>query len=106
MSTRAKTIGIFLFDDVEELDAVGPWEVLAFWTRTWPDDGWRVVTFSLDGKPVTAAKGLRITPDGTADELGPFDVVLHPGGMGTRPLLADELHLDRVRSWAAAAELT
>jgi transcriptional regulator GlxA family with amidase domain len=107
MSTApTKTIGIFLFDEVEELDAVGPWEVLAFWARTWPDDGWRVVTFSLDGKQVTAAKGLVITPDGSADELGPFDVVLHPGGMGTRPLLADEAHLERVRGWAAAADLT
>ena len=81
-STAVKTIGIFLFDDVEELDAVGPWEVLAFWTRTWPDDGWRVVTFSLDGAPVTAAKGMRIIPELRVDEIGPMDVVLHPGGLG------------------------
>ncbi len=40
-----KTIGIFLFDDVEELDAVGPWEVLANWTQNWPEDGWQVVNF-------------------------------------------------------------
>jgi len=106
MAVPMKTIGIFLFDDVEELDAVGPWEVLAFWTRAWPDDGWRVVTFSLDGSPIVAAKGLRITPDGGADELGPFDVVLHPGGMGTRSLLADPAHLERVRQWSRAAELT
>ncbi len=107
MSTsESKTIGIFLFDDVEELDAVGPWEVLSFWTRTWPDDGWRVVTFSLDGAPVTAAKGLRMIPDGSVDDFDAFDVVLHPGGMGTRPLLADEKHLDRVRGWARDAELT
>ena len=105
-STAEKTIGIFLFDDVEELDAVGPWEVLAFWTRTWPDDGWRVVTFSLDGAPVTAAKGMRMIPDGSVDDFGAIDVVLHPGGLGTRPLLADEKHLDRVRGWAEAAELT
>ena len=32
-------IGILLFDDVEELDAVGPWEVLAWWTRAFPEDG-------------------------------------------------------------------
>ena len=54
----------------------------------------------------TAAKGLRLTPDGSADELGPFDVVLHPGGIGTRRLLADPAHLERVRRWAEAAELT
>jgi transcriptional regulator GlxA family with amidase domain len=102
----AKTIGIFLFDDVEELDAVGPWEVLAAWNQFWPDDGWRVVTFSVDGEPVTGAKGLRIVPHQSAADVGDLAVVLHPGGQGTRPLLKDPDHLDRVRAWAAAAEIT
>jgi transcriptional regulator GlxA family with amidase domain len=51
-------IGILLFDDVEELDAVGPWDVLAYWTREYPQDGWTVSCLSRDGAPVTAAKGL------------------------------------------------
>jgi transcriptional regulator GlxA family with amidase domain len=101
-----KTIGIWLFDDVEELDAVGPWEVLAAWCTFWPDDGWRVTTFSLDGRTVTGAKGLRIEPHHAAADVGELAVVLHPGGQGTRPLLRDPEHLDRVRGWAAAAEIT
>jgi len=36
---RVRTIGILLFDGVEELDAVGPWEVLAWWTLHHPEDG-------------------------------------------------------------------
>ena len=44
-----RTIGIVLFEDVEELDAAGPWEVLASWTRTHPEDGYRVTTPSPDG---------------------------------------------------------
>jgi transcriptional regulator GlxA family with amidase domain len=70
------------------------------------DDGWEVTTFSVDGAPVTAAKGLRITPHASAAEVGPLDVVLHPGGQGTRPLLRDPEHLDRVRAWSTAAEIT
>ena len=104
--TDPRTIGILLFDDVEELDAVGPWEVLAAWCRFWPDDGWAVTTFSLDGEPVTAAKGLRIVPHHSADSVGELAIVLHPGGQGTRPLLKDPAHLDRVRAWSAAAEIT
>jgi len=96
------TIGIFLFDDVEELDAVGPWEVLATWCGFWPDDGWTVATFSLDGRPVRGAKGMGLVPETSIGDLGHLDVVLHPGGRGTRPLLKDPEHLDRVRSWAAA----
>lgn len=38
----ARNIGILLFDGVEELDAVGPYEVLAYWTRTYPGDGYTV----------------------------------------------------------------
>ena len=41
------TIGILLFDGLEELDAVGPWEVLAAWTQQWPDDGWSVTTVAV-----------------------------------------------------------
>ncbi|HEX7132444.1 MAG TPA: DJ-1/PfpI family protein [Iamia sp.] len=104
--TDPRTIGIFLFDDVEELDAVGPWEVLAAWCSFWPDDGWRVTTFSVDGETVTGAKGLKILPHHAAADVGDLAVVLHPGGQGTRPLLKDPDHLGRVRAWAAAAEIT
>lgn len=101
-----KTIGILLFDGVEELDAVGPWEVLAAWCTFWPEDGWRVTTFTVDGGPVTAAKGLPMVPHHAAADVGDVEIVLHPGGQGTRPLLEDPDHLDRVRAWAAAAEIT
>ena len=34
-----RQIGIVLFDGVEELDAIGPWEVLSYWTHKYPEDG-------------------------------------------------------------------
>ena len=76
-------IGILVFDDVEELDAVGPWEVLAYWTRTWSDDGYAVSTLSLDGGPVRCAKGLRLVPDHGLADVPPCEVLVHPGGQGT-----------------------
>lgn len=39
-----KTSAILLFDGVEALDAVGPYEVLAAWARIRADDGWRTIT--------------------------------------------------------------
>src|SRR4051794_24853774 len=61
-STRRprRHIGLLLFDGVEELDAVGPWDVLAYWTQQYPDDGWSVSCISADGGEVIAAKGLVI----------------------------------------------
>jgi transcriptional regulator GlxA family with amidase domain len=90
-------IGILLFPDVEELDAVGPWEVLAFWTRHFPDDGYSVRCLSRDGAPVRAAKGLGIEAHDSFDDAPPLEVLIHPGGQGTRPQLEDARHLDWVR---------
>ncbi|WP_104433009.1 DJ-1/PfpI family protein [Kineococcus xinjiangensis] len=107
MSTATpRTIGIVLFDDVEELDAVGPYEVLAYWTRQFPEDGYAVTCLSRDGRPVTAAKGFVLGAHTSFADADRLDVLLHPGGSGTRPLLRDPDHLDLVRSWSAAATLT
>jgi transcriptional regulator GlxA family with amidase domain len=92
------TIGILIFDDVEELDAVGPWEVLAAWTQRWPDDGWSVTMLSRDGRAIRAAKGLTLTPLTSTAEAPALDVLVHPGGQGTRPLLKDDDHLAWVRA--------
>ena len=61
-----------MFDDVEELDAVGPWEVLAHWTRKHPQDGWAVSCLSFDGEPVTAAKGLVLGAHVALDDAPPI----------------------------------
>ena len=100
-----RTIGILLFDQFEELDAVGPWEVLSAWTRTDPQDGWAVTTLSRDGQLVTAAKGMRVLPDHGYDTAPPLDVLLYPGGVGTRPHLEDPAQLDWVRAQRESAEL-
>lgn len=102
---KQRRIGILLFDGVEELDAVGPWEVFGFWTNTWPDDGWQVLCFAADGRQVTGAKGLTIVPQHATADLPPLDVLLHPGGRGTRPMLTDAGHLDWIRAQRAAVPL-
>ncbi len=91
-------IGIVLFDDVEELDAVGPWEVLAHWTGTFAQDGYTVTCLSPNGQAVTAAKGLVIGAHAALEDTPMLDVLLHPGGLGTRRLLRDPAYLDWIRA--------
>ena len=55
---QRRHIGLLLFDGVEELDAVGPWEVLSHWTQQHPEDGWDAFCLSADGAPVVGAKTL------------------------------------------------
>jgi transcriptional regulator GlxA family with amidase domain len=97
-------VGIFVFDDAEELDVVGPYEVLTWWaghSELKPE----VVTFSTDGLGVRCAKGLRLVPDLAADEVDPLHVLVYPGGRGTRRLLKDPAHLQWVRTMRSRTPL-
>lgn len=74
------TIGILLFEDVEELDFAGPWEVFTSAAL----DGDRVLTVAEHPGPVRAHKGLRVLPDHTFEDCPALDVIVVPGGQGTR----------------------
>ncbi len=100
-----RTIGIVLFDGFEELDAVGPWEVLSYWTHQFPDDGWAATTLSRDGAQVTAAKGLQVAPEHSYESAPALEVLVYPGGHGTRAQLRDEWQLDWVRRQRADVPL-
>ncbi len=75
-------VGIVLFPIFEELDAVGPFEVFGALSEL--DTDWRVVTVAESAGAVTGAHGLKITPDHTFEDCPPLDVILVPGGFGTR----------------------
>ena len=97
MANDTKHIGILLFRDVEELDAVGPWEVLSYWTRSFPEDGYAVSCLSRSGGLVQCAKGLEVRAHHSYADAPPRLVLVYPGGQGTRPHRDDEVQLDWVR---------
>ncbi|MDH3200958.1 MAG: DJ-1/PfpI family protein [Myxococcales bacterium] len=85
-------IAIALFDQVTALDAVGPYEVL----QRLPDAQLKFV--GHEKGEVRADNGfLGLTVDYTFDELPNPEVVLVPGGVGTRALIHDEVILDWIR---------
>ncbi|HEX3674277.1 MAG TPA: DJ-1/PfpI family protein [Rhizomicrobium sp.] len=88
------TIGILIFDDAEELDFVGPWEVFtmigevaARMGKERPHD---VILVAENDAPVRCAKGMRVLPDVTTADCPPLDVLLVPGGQGTRREVKNE----------------
>jgi transcriptional regulator GlxA family with amidase domain len=93
------TTGVLLFDVAEELDFVGPWEVFTM-ART---EGDRVVTIAEEDRPALAANGLRVLPDHTLADAPPLDVLVIPGGMGTREQVNNGPLIDWVKSAAANA---
>lgn len=80
------TVGILLFDGVQIVDFAAPYEVFG-------QAGFGVSTVSVDGKSVTTAMGLKVTPDASFANAPPFDVLLVPGGNVERaerdPVLLD-----------------
>ena len=91
------SIAIAVFEGVEELDFAGPWEVLAAWAMQHPDDGVTVFTVADTTGLVQCAKGLRVAADHTWDTAPGIDVLVYPGGVGTRRELADPEVLARLR---------
>jgi transcriptional regulator GlxA family with amidase domain len=94
------SIGIVLFDGAEELDWAGPWEVLSYWSKTHPEDHVEVFTVARDNsRPIECAKGLKVLADHSWDSAPEIDVLVYPGGRGTRAQLGDEA----VRAWVRSA---
>jgi len=90
-------IAIPIFDDLTALDAIGPYEVLS----RLPDA--RVHFLALEPGPKRTDNGmLALTADGALSELPHPEVIVFPGGYGTRPLMHDEAML----AWVRAAHET
>lgn len=107
-------VGILVFDDVEVLDFSGPFEVFSR-TRTEPGLSSRrsdetapfnVFTVAKTADLVTATGGLTILPRCTFIDAPQIDLLVVPGGFGTRPLLHDAETLEWIRKVAAKARLT
>jgi transcriptional regulator GlxA family with amidase domain len=87
-------VAIPIFDQITALDAIGPYEVLSRLPRT------RVHFLALEPGPMRTENGmLALCADGTLSSLQHPDVILMPGGFGTRALMEDE----QVLAWLRTA---
>jgi transcriptional regulator GlxA family with amidase domain len=106
-------VGILAFDGVEVLDLAGPFEVFSR-TRLVPgvesrrgeeSAPFHVFTVGATRAPVLATGGLEIVPRHSFADAPRIDLLVVPGGFGTRPLLEDRAALEWIRRTAAAARL-
>jgi transcriptional regulator GlxA family with amidase domain len=108
------SVGILIFDGVAVLDVAGPFEVLSR-ARLEPGVESRrsdeqalfdVFTVARTAEPVTATGGLVVVPRHSFADAPRVDLLIVPGGFGTRPLLQDAETVDWIRATAAKARLT
>ena len=86
--------GILVFPQVEELDFVGPWEMATMWKMV--AGGPDCVLVAEQAAPVLCAKGLSVNPQVGFADCPPLDVLLVPGGQGTRTEVHNRVLLDFV----------
>jgi len=106
---RMKEIGILIFPQVEELDFVGPLEVFGLVNRcregTSEQNGLEIFLIAPQKEEITCAHGLRVFPDCSFGETPPLDLLVVPGGPGTREQMKNSHMLKFARDQAARCEL-
>ncbi|HEX6467509.1 MAG TPA: DJ-1/PfpI family protein [Streptosporangiaceae bacterium] len=94
------TYGLLVFEDAEELDFVGPWEVFTA-SAMLREAGDAAVLIAERGDPVRCSKGMRVLPDHTLAGHPPLDVLLVPGGRGTRREVDNPAVIDWIKKTSA-----
>ena len=104
-----KLVGIVLFEDIEVLDFCGPFEVFSA-TRVNEEkrrderSPFEVLLIAEKPSPITTTGGMKVLPHYAFDGCPRLDILLCPGGWGTRKELKNPIMLDWLRARAAEVE--
>ena len=105
-----RTVGILIFDDVEVLDFCGPFEVFSVARPVGElDDEHRLfqaVTIAEEMRIIRCRGGLLVQPHATISDCPPLDLLVVPGGMGTRRERRNTRILEWIAARGAQTELT
>lgn len=101
-----RNVAILIFDEVEVLDFCGPFEVFGVTgLRNGGECPFHVYTVAESSKPVIARNGLSVNPTFTIENCPAPDLLLVPGGQGTRKQIYNSTIVDWVKSQAEHVEL-
>lgn len=100
MTDMRRRVSVVLFDGFEVLDVFGPVEMLSM-----VSDQLSIEFIGPQAGPVTSSQGVQVVVTAGYQDAVPPDIVLVPGGRGTRPLVADHRFLRWLRGWSEPAAL-
>ncbi|MFA5057118.1 MAG: DJ-1/PfpI family protein, partial [Opitutaceae bacterium] len=100
-----RQVAILIFDDVEVLDFAGPFEVFAVTDQLHEHAAWSTFTIAETPGTVRAVNGLKIVPGHTLESTPAPDVLVVPGGIGTRALLQRPALIEWIRTRSKRAEI-
>lgn len=99
-------VAILLFDDVEVLDFAGPFEVFSVTGRHSDPVPFNVYTVAEKHGPIIARNGLSINPHYTIDNCPPPQILVVPGGFGTRREMHNPVIVDWVKTTDQQTDMT
>lgn len=100
-----RNVAILIFDDVEVLDFCGPFEVFSVTGRRDDTNPFEVYTVAEKDAPVLARNQLSVNPRYTISNCPKPDILLVPGGFGTRREMHNQTVIDWIKENAEDAEL-
>lgn len=104
-SKMTKNVAILLFNEVEVLDFAGPFEVFSITNSLEGDSLFNVYTVAETTQPILARNHLSINPDYTLENHPLPDIVIIPGGFGSRAALKQDHIIQWVQKSTQQAEL-
>jgi transcriptional regulator GlxA family with amidase domain len=103
---RKRSVGILLFENIELLDFAGPFETFSVASELNNYELFDVFAVAKDLKPIETINGLSVNPKYDFISCPKIDILIVPGGVGTRKLMEDSLSLNWIQSIHETSELT
>ena len=108
--TAIRRVAVVLFDGFTVLDAYGPIQAFAACRRTQPDGTrmpfFEVLTLGAQPGPVRSSEGPATHADHSYADAPPWDILLVPGGLGTRALVENVVFLKALASASERSTIT
>jgi transcriptional regulator GlxA family with amidase domain len=104
-------VGILIFNQVEVLDVTGPFEVFSVTRmsenrRRQESSPFEVLLVSENTEQVTGVGGFKFTPDTTIHNCPHLDLLIVPGGWGTRTKISNKIIINWIADRSSKAKLT
>ena|SRR2546425_8330248 len=100
-----RNVAILIFDEVEVLDFCGPFEVFSVAGRQRNQTPFSVYTVAEESRPVLARNQLSVNPRYTILDYPPPDILVVPGGRGTRREMNNSIIIDWIKATVPGSEL-
>jgi transcriptional regulator GlxA family with amidase domain len=97
------SFGFLIFPNVEELDFVGPWEIIGTWGKFYGGPAERLVV-AESAAPIVCANGLSVNPHVTFETCPQLDYLLVPGGQGSRTQVDNPMFIEFIRRQAVGCK--